>query len=329
MKFFAYALLISTTQAATALVAPTACHDAAVNTAVAAGTGDATKAKAVADAALACTTTLVIATGDALIKGKVIENGLMAPQKVTFDALTPKPTAADWTAYLVAADAFGAALGMGKLSCAAGATCATRALLKGTLANQVAAFTFAGSYYKAMKTNCELATFGGFADKAKCTADGFAKLTAMGTAMAAADFYSVKTVAARTTWSTAQDVINVAAAIAAKAPAAGTVGFPCNAAAAVAPATVGVRPACAAANCCMGHKALPADLTNSVNGEVCQLKTALKGAVVTTKASAKATSCYVAFTAAVTAEQDGACIEGAVRTASAALSVLAAAYMMA
>jgi len=79
MKFFAYALLISTTQAATALVAPTACHDAATNTAVAAGTADATKAAAVATAALACTTTIAIATGDALIKGKIIENGLMAP----------------------------------------------------------------------------------------------------------------------------------------------------------------------------------------------------------------------------------------------------------
>ena len=253
----------------------------------------------------------------------------MLPTINTLNALVPKPTDAEFKVYQAAADAFGAALGMGKFSCALGAVCTPRVLLKGTLKDQAAAFAFAGSYYAAMKKDCELATFGGFADKAKCTADGFAKLTAMGTAMAAADFYSVKTVAARTTWSTAQDVINVAAAIAAKAPAAGTVGFPCNAAAAVAPATVGVRPACAAANCCMGHKALPADLTNSVNGEVCQLKTALKGAVVTTKASAKATSCYVAFTAAVTAEQDGACIEGAVRTASAALSVLAAAYMMA
>jgi len=217
---------------------------------------------------------------------------------------------------------------MGKLSCAAGGTCATRALLKGALKDQVAAFTFAGSYYAAMKKDCELATFGGAATKAACITAGYAKLTAMGTAMAAADFYSVKTAAARTTWSTAQDVINVAAAIAAKAPAAGTVGFSCAAAAAVAPATVGVRPACAAANCCMGYKALPADTANSANGELCQLKTLLKGKVVTTAASAKATSCYVAFTAAVTAEQDGACIEGAVRASTAAFSVLAATYMM-
>lgn len=79
MKFFAYALLISTTQAATALVAPTACHDAATNTAVAAGTADATKAAAVATAALACTTTLTITGTQALDKGKIIENGLMAP----------------------------------------------------------------------------------------------------------------------------------------------------------------------------------------------------------------------------------------------------------
>lgn len=78
----------------------------------------------------------------------------------------------------------------------------------------------------------------------------------------------------------------------------------------------------------MGYKANEADETNSVNGELCQDETVTKGQVITTAATAKATKGYVEVTAAVTVEQTGACIEGAVRAATAAFSVLATTYMM-
>ena len=177
-------------------------------------------------------------------------------------------------------------------------------------------------YFKAQRAHCKKTA----ATAAACNTAGLAKLKDLGTAMAAADYYSTMTAAARTTWKTAEDVKNVAAAIANLAVATGTVGASCKAATAVAPA-IGVRPTCAAENCCMGHKASATATTNSF--ELCQVKTATKGMVVTTPASAKATACYIEVTAAVSAEQTGACIEGAVRIASAALSVLATAYMMA
>lgn len=62
--------------------------------------------------------------------------------------------------------------------------------------------------------------------------------------------------------------------------------------------------------------------------ELCYDKTKLKMTVTTTAASAKATSCYIESTAAVTAEWDSACIEGATKLASGA-ALLAAAYLMA
>jgi hypothetical protein len=252
---------------------------------------------------------------------------MWAPSAVKLVAT--KAPAADLTAFYKAMDEFGTALGMGTLTCAVkGQTCHTntdkkRALLKGSLAVQQLAMGAAVDYFAAQFAFCAKTA----ATSAACNTAGLAGLKPLGTAMAAADFYSKKTAAERTTWSTANDKTNVAAALAKLAPAAGAVGFGCKAAAAVAPATVGVRPTCGAANCCMGMKKAVADTANTA--ELCQLKTALKGQVVTTAASAKATACYVEVTAAVSEEQTGACIEGAVRAASAALSVLAAAYMMA
>ena len=73
MKFFAIAFLVKSTQAVTALTAPTPCHNNAVNTAYTAGIADATKAAALVTAALACTTSLTIATGEANTKGFLIE----------------------------------------------------------------------------------------------------------------------------------------------------------------------------------------------------------------------------------------------------------------
>jgi hypothetical protein len=57
MKFFALALLVSSTQAATALTAAKECYDANTRAAAKAGIADATKAAALVKAALACTTT--------------------------------------------------------------------------------------------------------------------------------------------------------------------------------------------------------------------------------------------------------------------------------
>lgn len=83
MKYFAFALLVSSTSAAAvALTAPTSCHDAAVNTAYTAGTADAAKALALATAAFACTTTLAVAPADINLKGFAIEKAIWAPQGV-------------------------------------------------------------------------------------------------------------------------------------------------------------------------------------------------------------------------------------------------------
>ena len=61
--------------------------------------------------------------------------------------------------------------------------------------------------------------------------------------MALADYYSKMTPVERTIWRTAEDTKNVAAALAAFVPVAGSAGASCTAAAAIAPAK-GVRPAC-------------------------------------------------------------------------------------
>lgn len=112
-------------------------------------------------------------------------------------------------------------------------------------------------------------------------------------------------------------------------PAAGAVGFVCKAAAVVAPATVGVRPACGTENCCMGVRKTAEDKTNA--SETCQLKTATKAKHETTPAGFTVKSGYIYQTTLQVEAADyvAACIEGAVRNTSAALSVLAAAYMMA
>jgi len=163
------------------------------------------------------------------------------------------------------------------------------------------------------------------ADKTKCYTDGNAALIVLAKAWGTADLAGM-TAAKRAEWMTADDKKRILAA--APVIAAGEVGYACKAAAVVAPATAGVRPVCGAANCCMGHKKLPADTTNT-GGEFCQLKTATKGAATTTAATASLKGGYMTSVAAVTASYDGACIEGAIRATSAALSVLATAYMMA
>jgi hypothetical protein len=162
----------------------------------------------------------------------------------------------------------------------------------------------------------------------RCTkfSDDINLLKGLGTRMATDDYISKKTTAERATWMTAEEKKMQATAMA--APAAGKVGFSCKAAAAVAPATVGVRPTCDAANCCMGVRKTLTDTANA--SETCQLKTATKAKHTTTAAAftVKSLYCYQT-TLAVVADYEAACIEGAVRNASAALSFLAAAYMMA
>ena len=281
MKFFALALLVSSTSAATALSAPTPCHNNAVNTAFTAGIADATKAAALSTAALACTTSLVIATGEANTKGFMIENAMWAPQNVRVLAIT-SITAADQKLFYTNLNEFGVALGMGSVGCAtssvnaATVTCpAARVLLKGSLAVQAKAMKFAVDYFIAGKTACDKVTDA--TKKTACTTAMYAGFKKWGTAIAAGDAYSSLTAAKSTEWFTAEDKKNVAAALALLVPAPGTVGASCKAAAAVAPATVGIRPTCAAANCCMGYKASATATANSVNGELCQLKTLLKG----------------------------------------------------
>ena len=268
MKFAVIALLAGTTSAATALTTATVCHDAAVNTAYTAGIETATKAKALADAALGCTTSLALA--DAAAKGFKIEDALYAPCKVKVAAITGI-VAADTTAFLVGADAFGSALGMGKLSCASGATCTSpaRIALKGTLAVQQLARVAAADYYVAQKAHCDATA----ATKVACNTAGLTALGAMGTAMGAADFYSTKTPAERTTYMTTTDAANVAAAIAATKPALLATGSSCKADTATPP----VRPACPATDCCLGVKAAAEDLVNSF--EVCTEKTLLAATV--------------------------------------------------
>ena len=186
---------------------------------------------------------------------------------------------------------------------------------------------FAVDYFIAGRTACAKITDA--TKKTACTTAGYAGFKKWGTAIAAGNAYSSLTTAKSTEWFTAEDKKNVAAALALLVPAPGTVGASCKAAAAVAPATVGIRPTCAAANCCMGYKASETATVNSVNGELCQLKTVTKGQVITKAAIAVSVSGYVEVTAqAVTVEQTGACIEGAVRAATAAFSVLTAIYMM-
>jgi len=100
------------------------------------------------------------------------------------------------------------------------------------------------NYYVAQKAHCDATA----ATKAACNTAGLTALEAMGTAMAAADFYSAKTAAERTTWTTANDAAMVAAAIAATKPALLATGSSCKADTATPP----VRPACPETDCCLG-----------------------------------------------------------------------------
>lgn len=144
--------------------------------------------------------------------------------------------------------------------------------------------------------------------------------------MTAADYFSVKSTSEQTSWLELEDKANVLLALAAGIPAAETVGAKCDLPAAVGDAKA-VRPGCGTGNCCMGHKKDATDEENSA--ELCQLETASAGMVITTVATAVANSNYIEVTAAVSESQDGKCIEGAMRGASAVVSVFAALYMMA
>jgi hypothetical protein len=144
MRFTAFALLASTTQAATALTAATYCIDAGVDAKfkiikdkVTAKTEvTAADLKALVVAALACKTSLVKTAADQLSIGLKIEEGMWTSYAgVKVGAIKPAVTAADQLLFMTAMDAYGAALGMGMMSCAAQTKpCAARptALLKGT-----------------------------------------------------------------------------------------------------------------------------------------------------------------------------------------------------
>ena len=250
---------------------------------------------------------------------------------------------------------------MGKIACATGdantadltALCpGTRVLLKGSLSVQQMAMTWAVDYLVAFTASCAKNTDATVKDA--CVLEAYKGFKTWGTAMATANVYSKLTAAERITWFTAEDVKNNKAALDKLKPAPGVIGAGCGKKSPMVmqpggggggrggpgggrggggggpgspggPGGMG-RPACAAGNCCMGYKAAAADLVNSE--ELCQLATATKGQVITTAATAKSTSNYVEVTAAVFVEQTGVCIEGAVRAATAAFSVLAATYMM-
>jgi hypothetical protein len=196
--------------------------------------------------------------------------------------------------------------------------------LKGTYTQKTAAVNYAMDYYLTGKSNCSKDV----GDKTRCTKyDADLKLLkGIGTEMATGDYMFKKTAAEQKTWLDAYDKKRLAAAD--SQPAAGAVGFECKAAAVVAPATTGVRPTCGAENCCMGVRKTATDTTNA--SETCQLKTATKANHTTTPAAYTIKSGYIfQTTLKVEASYIAACIEGAVGNASAALSVLAAAYMMA
>jgi len=143
--------------------------------------------------------------------------------------------------------------------------------------------------------------------------------------MATDDFYSKMTATQQTTWWTEW---GKKAIVKANIAPAGTVGASCNAVKAVATQVKGVRATCTAANCCMGLKAKATDMTNYT--ETCQLKTATTGKITTTAAEFTTKDGFTYTTKlAVTADYVGACIEGAMKTTSAALSIIAATYMMA
>ena len=79
----------------------------------------------------------------------------------------------------------------------------------------------------------------------------------------------------------------------------------------------------------MGLKKVKTDKSNT-GGEKCQLKTATTANVVISRPSPVFISGYMMPVGKpVTASYSGACIEGAVRTASAAFTVMATVYMMA
>jgi hypothetical protein len=199
-----------------------------------------------------------------------IEAAMWRPCKTKLEGIKGITTAEE-KLFFAAASKFSAKLGMGDVGCAAGKACTARTPLKGSLAVQELAMNAAVDYYVAQRAHCKIVDVA--ATITKCNADGLTALEGVGTAMAAADYYSKKTVAERATWMTAEMKKNVAAALAALVPAAGAVGASCKAAAAVAPATVGVRPTCGA-NCCMGFRKAETDTVNSA--ETCQLKTTTK-----------------------------------------------------
>jgi hypothetical protein len=157
------------------------------------------------------------------------------------------------------------------------------------------AFDFAADYMVAVRAYCSK----DLKVTTRCTkfSDDINLLKGIGTRMATDDYISKKTTAERATWMTAEEKKMQATAMGA-APAAGKVGFSCKAAAIVAPATVGVRPTCDAANCCMGVRKILTDdekknETKPTNAaETCQLKTVTKVKYATTKAAFTVKSLY-------------------------------------
>ena len=95
-------------------------------------------------------------------------------------------------------DAVGAALGMGKISCA-GTTCTgTRVLLKGTLKVQATVMLRFLNYYKTMRTACAKNTDA--TKKTACITAGYKGTIDYAARAVAANAYSTMTKAERNTW---------------------------------------------------------------------------------------------------------------------------------
>jgi hypothetical protein len=175
MKFATFALLVSTTQAATALVADKSCIDAATYKAVQvvaaafskpAG-ASAAEYNALVDARIACKTNDGLpaleepkrVSYDTIIDLAGFSDGATAMSKIT-----PAVTTAESASLNTALDLYGEALGMGKASCVIGKNGCTTAL-KGTFAQRSVALNYAFFYFVAVKNYCAKDVL----DKTRCT----------------------------------------------------------------------------------------------------------------------------------------------------------------
>ena len=160
MKFSAFALLVSSTEAATALTTPALCIDATINTALGFwDSGETTiTALGVASAAVSCTTPLELVSGEEKTKSGKIEAVAAFAAKSLMEPHITAVAAADRDAFRTEMhtqlDLVGAAFGIGKMSCVWAAatgqcTSGNRVRLNGTWTAIALAYTGTAEYFVA------------------------------------------------------------------------------------------------------------------------------------------------------------------------------------